>query len=432
MIEALNLLNEESINEGDVTRISSKQSVLDGLVLERIQQTGNNASIDYEVRWTDIEKKFGWKLPGHGHVKDLHGENGCGSIRKVTKCRDSGRVQVKRNYCWRWDCPICFTANASKIASAASQRIINWMYKNGKELAYHFVVSYPNDFELSDENFKKERAKIYKHFSGGAVVFHAYRLKIECECGQLYGKHKNYCPHCGSTVWVDKRWIYGPHFHIVTIDNFVDSVAVRNKIEEWNKSHKRQRVLINIKNVKRRGKTGVWAHDLFPLFRYELTHASVQGGFDSNHITYFGLASYVKLKLQKINVTMPEICSCEDCGKKRLKDRAIQDEYSFEEESQVSQVSSRVEINSSISLQEKLGTYVTKQQIYLPKTDSVEILWEYIKKYYPKPCWAAIDLEIEKIDSMLSFGKYSEGRNALHLACRPVISDSSPSNKKVD
>lgn len=264
-----------------------------------------------------------YELPGFG-VK--HSDR-CNEPNFLEYCPDCKYTDLHSYHCNRWDCPVCYPYTANKRARETSNRL--WgVYKawqaNGTDLGFfnHVVISAPpSEYDNFDE--KKMAKKVRKHakeigLSGGAVIFHPFRISDEIEdifreerkAGTLkvsnwIAVHQNILK--GSVIngrsietWHDYVE-FSPHWHIVGYfklkersDSFYERTGWTYKNVSWEKYHE----ALDKDGAKR-------------TIAYLCTHHRYQKGRQS--VTYFGKAA--PNQVSRTTTVEFKVAKCPECSK---------------------------------------------------------------------------------------------------------------------
>ena len=284
-----------------------------------------------EARYAGEEKRLLWDLPGHGKVYDDCGQvrlKGCDHVEDHSHGKVFGRL-FKRT-CRRKKCPICAEGWAAAEAERALIRMSVFVVGNYEveklvsrlvhdfngfpkiifhktvvsELEtiiqgrkrfkpVHFVVSPPQDIaDLSIEDYRKLRDRAYvvareSGISGGAAVFHPYRLRCS-RCGSTIPEYQKECPKCFESV---KEWFWSPHFHVVGF----------GWLENTKEGFERHGWIVKGLGVRK---------SVFATFQYLLSHAGVSAVHTT---TWFGKLAYRKLPNVFVLPSVSEICPF--CGR---------------------------------------------------------------------------------------------------------------------
>jgi hypothetical protein len=264
-----------------------------------------------------------YNLPGFSYQ---HSDR-CNTPNYIEYCPDCGHTGVHSYHCNRWDCPVCYPWTAAKAARNASNRL--WgVYQawgnQGIDVGYlnHIVVSVPpSEYDNFDEKTaKKKMIKYAKQFglSGGAVVFHPYRIIDEVEDvlrlvlqergikgGPWLGVHKNVLRFGYLDGRLIDSWLdyveFAPHWHIVgyfKLKERSDSFESRTGWVYTNVSVSKYHAPLDRAGAKR-------------TLAYLCTHHRVEKGKQS--VTYFGIASPNKVK-RDVSVEF-KVAKCSVCYK---------------------------------------------------------------------------------------------------------------------
>jgi len=238
----------------------------------------------------------------------------CNTVVSAEYCKDCGKVEARFYHCNNWDCPTCYFWTASRAAHRAEDRLL------GTQKAYADVGKHPGRIlhvtfsvpESEYDNFdcKQQRKKCYGYAEmigmlGGAVAFHAHRVKKEYR-KPLYDYLKNTGLHGGLwravhdnplnlSSWRDYVY-FAPHFHVL---GFYPKIVMKSneffELTGW--TYK----TIGVSQDR----------NVFRTLRYLCTHLAVPEGHDQA-ITYFGLASYNKTSVEAVKTYSFKACPA--CG----------------------------------------------------------------------------------------------------------------------
>lgn len=251
-------------------------------------------------------------LVGTGEITSQH----CGLPRKLAAC-SAGHRRVFYHSCNKWSCPSCFISSVSRAARRCGERIdtVKAAYRgSGHRLgqAHQFILS-PNkeDYILPFEQLKAKAVTFAQKIgiSAGAVVFHPYRIKDRYNSPlRMHLKELPKAQRRG--VWNLVRtnalnlssWkdyvVYEPHFHII---GFMPAVLQKSD-DFYNKTG----WIYKNSTYKEGGLKSVRG-----AAAYLLTHAAYIP--NKKTITYFGLASYNKIVVERVNPRYEQL-TCKECG----------------------------------------------------------------------------------------------------------------------
>jgi hypothetical protein len=262
-----------------------------------------------------------YTVPGFGVQKSER----CNTPSFVDYCPDCKHTEVHSYHCNRWDCPVCYPYTAAKAARQVANRVwgVNGAWcSHGSDIGHinHIVISVPpSEYEGFDE--KASKKLMVKHakrigLSGGAVVFHPYRLPDDVEYfvsdvmkerGLKGGNWKGVHDNVLRFGYVNGRFIdswldyveFSPHWHIIGYfklkersDSFFESTGWTYK----NVSMEKYGVPLDRAGIK-------------GTVRYLCTHHRIEKGRQS--VTYFGIASPNKVKREVI--VKIEVAKCPEC-----------------------------------------------------------------------------------------------------------------------
>jgi hypothetical protein len=287
------------------------------------------------VGYAEEEKRPFWDLPGHGKKYDDCGEikaKGCDHVKDHPNGKVFGRYYARN--CRRKQCPVCFEGWAGAEAERALIRLASFVHDpklidqvilgfkramskdpvpralfhqalvadleerlkaRPRYRVVHFVLSPWLGIDVSTiVKFKAMKDKAYliareSGISGGASVFHPYRLKCS-SCGSAIPDYSKACPACGCTVF---KWFWSPHFHVVGF-GWLENTGLGYAQHGW-----------VVKNLGVR-------KSVFATFQYLLSHAGVSS-VGLHTVTWFGRLSYRALAhVPKVGSVL-EICPY--CGR---------------------------------------------------------------------------------------------------------------------
>lgn len=205
-----------------------------------------------------------------------------------------GFAKVKKMSCHRAKCPICKDDWKARQIARAKKRFEVFEEKfNRKEKRHlkrcHDIFSIPKkDWGLSQKKMQQLAYKYLKILGimGGSIVYHPKRERCG-KCGVNKPQKKDYCPKCGSNVFV---WYYSPHFHIYCHlwNGWIDGAKVKKLEKEtgW-----------VFKNIGKR--------PLSKSLGYQLGRAGVSPKTKAHVLKWFGSMSYNKLHVPKFRGEIP-------------------------------------------------------------------------------------------------------------------------------
>lgn len=270
-------------------------SNFDGFMTRKIERAKNSASFELTVKTASLEQFKDWVIGGRGRKR-----NDCGTYRASEMCNDTKKLWIKRNWCMKRECPVCYPIWASKAGARITERLRGYQHHRRAGLMYHWTISFSQwaNFQINNVLAREEPERcfqlllkkayriLYKEFTGGAVVFHPYR----------YDKEESH------------QWYFSPHFHIITDDRFKNTEELYEKYEK-RYIFKRIRPLLH-EGIER-------------VASYELSHAGWESKKNAHVVKYFGACSYNKFKTQEIKLETYVACVCQDCKKKQPPDRGV-------------------------------------------------------------------------------------------------------------
>lgn len=237
----------------------------------------------------------------------------CNTVVAVKYCSDCGHGEARYHHCHNWDCPECYFWNASDSAYDVVQRLLGVQRANaaiGKHPGriLHVTFSVPLS-EWEDFRLDKARRKLYRFAKmvgiyGGAVVFHAYRIREELKVplldamkgtgligGLWAGVHEDLL---GLGSW-KSYVVLGPHFHVL---GFYPHVLMKSNVfyETTGWTYK----AIGVTRTR----------NVFKTARYQLSHVAIDGSLQA--ITYFGVAAYNMTCVETVKTITFE--TCPKCG----------------------------------------------------------------------------------------------------------------------
>jgi len=228
-----------------------EKTVLD----DYLHEVGNFAEVDYlgyEMPGSDEEPRHDWC--------GTWGTKGCLNSEKHPEEKDFVKSYLKS--CYSPLCPTCKNPWLYREAKAATKRIEYYAKKSGKHVK-HLVWSPAPYNPIIHKSLKVMRKACYAamkeiHFTGAAVIFHAYRDRV---------------------VNGYKEWYYSPHFHLVGF----------GWVEGTKEYHaKNKTVIVNLGERE----------SVFATFVYQLSHCAIKKRHHS--LTWIGSLSYSELKIPKV------------------------------------------------------------------------------------------------------------------------------------
>lgn len=247
------------------------------------------------VLWNN---KSVFRLPGQGEQTN----DRCGEWVHPLRCPNTAQTTldgkehdsyVATHSCHNPDCPVCYESWASRQAQTTADRLIQGagLYrKTGYRMGRidHVVFSPPQDL-AKDLHRTSGGAKILRTMakdmikkagaSGGVVIYHPFRQNDPRE------------PNFNSDIPA-YAWYESPHFHALITGYLMKSNEFYDKTG-W--------------AYKKMGQRATIAGTV----KYTLTHCGIADGFQA--ITYFGLFSYNKIVIDKIE-KVTEAVKCTACG----------------------------------------------------------------------------------------------------------------------
>lgn len=238
-----------------------------------------------------------FNLPGFGSKTKAE----CNTVTYADHCPDCHETDPKYYHCFNWQCPECLHWTAARAGRRAAERIIGSHAALCDTGVYpghvnHVVLSVPAcEYDGFDEEVMKSKAVEYAKqigLSGGAIVFHPYRLKerikkrirrvMKAQClegGDWDAVHVNLL---GFNSW--RRYVkFSPHYHIV------GSFKLKEKSNDF--VRRTGWVYSNISMKKRHRAEGY--EDVRRILTYVLTHHATAPR--RHNVTYFGDFSYSKI-----------------------------------------------------------------------------------------------------------------------------------------
>lgn len=279
------------------------------------------------------------RIAGYGKVKNAD----CGKIFKGWRCKESGEKIVQHNWCYRLDCPICYSAAIFKNASRSIKKVeaLAQLYP-----LYHWTLSLDKSKFTSEFMTETIVQKTWKKITD---VF--LKRKIPCEktliasCQKAFGSFEGLSPSATKSLLeltindnkfddtigmlscfhpyrlkdskgighdekgCDKKslhWEWGPHFHIVSNQDFLDTSSIN---AEFNIVIKRISAIADSED------------DIIKVIAYEGSHAYVNDSRTKTHKkpTIFRWAgtwgnqviSKLLLQIKKKGHLLH--CSCDSC-----------------------------------------------------------------------------------------------------------------------
>jgi hypothetical protein len=292
-----------------VSDVVDEEERLAGWDEENGQISGASPSIEEEMKWG---YHHGWILAGGGS----QGNEWCGTWGKIRGCKhtelhhgtvfdEAGKLIDVENKgyfengvhcCERWTCPKCYRRRAYRAAVRAEERLAEVAKRYG--LIEHFMFSVPHYLhEEAASHPEKIRGMVIKMalklgVLGGPIIFHGFRYNVT------------------------DRWYWSPHFHVLSpllhgfkcrscpnVDYASKSVcgacdgfeAAVRRINEGNGVGAGW--IIKVARDRVTGKADV-RRSIRKTISYELAHASIKLGSRASVVTYFGVASCRKLKVE--------------------------------------------------------------------------------------------------------------------------------------
>jgi hypothetical protein len=217
----------------------------------------------------------------------------------------SGKVFVKRVFhsCDKPECPVCYKKGwAIREAGEAESRIKEASKRFG--VAEHIIDSVPiSDYGLSFDKLKERSLKAMRTrgYIGGVMIFHAQRFAN---------------PREAAFKGIPAGWRYAPHFHYL---GFLDGGygacrgCKKERTECWGcKGFEGLTRRLNVTDghiVKVKGARKT----IFGTLWYQMNHMTIIRGKVRTHtVTWNGICSYKKLKLQKADRIRRDVCPI--CG----------------------------------------------------------------------------------------------------------------------
>jgi hypothetical protein len=202
-------------------------------------------------------------------------------------------VRVKRS-CHRFECPVCWHDWQKREARAGARRLNSYSIDFRRRMV-HYVLSPPGDVPHKLREFRRNRQEAYRiaksrGIRGGIIIY-----------------HERACRYYDEKVYTESHsGFHGSHWHIIG-DGWLHSVAELYKKDGW-----------IVKNLRIRRRGGVF-HTLTYLLDHCLRAFSTGAkGIDCHiakvrihTVTWFGVLSYNKLKIEK--EIGPKLVYCPIC-----------------------------------------------------------------------------------------------------------------------
>jgi hypothetical protein len=271
------------------------------------EEFGNNSNFQRVGTSRQTDGRCGQTLGIKGCLNiDLHAHFSLDGINHAGK----GYFRKIVHSCDKPECAVCFKRGwAVREASAVEYRINQASKHFG--VAEHIVASVPKtDYGLSFSELKAKTLRILRNrgIIGGVLIFHAQRFsnrRESIQTGKPFG------------------WFFSPHWHVI---GFIDGGY--SKCRHCSKSTLECLTCNGFDGRTRReyykegGKDGAgnsgsgWIVDVKGARKtihgtafYQLNHATlVRGTKRSIVTTWFGVCSYVKLRLKKEDRVLRDIC----------------------------------------------------------------------------------------------------------------------------
>ncbi len=224
----------------------------------------------------------------------------------------AGNVYIKKiiHSCDKPECPVCFKRGwAVREASAIEYRIKEASKRFG--VAEHIIVSVPKtDYGLSYAEMKAKALKVLHNRGvlGGVLIFHAQRYcnkKESIAKGKPFGWYLSF--HFHVIGFIDGGYAQCRHCTKNTLEclgcNGFEGRTRREYYKEGGKDGAGCSVsgwIVAVKGARKTIHGTAW---------YQLNHSTlIRGAKRSRVTTWFGVSSYVKLKLKKQDRISRDIC----------------------------------------------------------------------------------------------------------------------------
>lgn len=189
-------------------------------------------------------------LPGSGDRRD-----DCGDDFPGLYCRDCGEPAIVGRTCRRSRCPRCHKAwifHQSKTIAAKTDGLRRLRYSRSEGRRHpknhHVVVSLPSSIRFDSEDPFGRTTTLAKLLMGqvdadtGTAIYHPYRIATEYR-GDVLGHSsgdgdltwKDVLPLIDAEGWDAVReeyLVFSPHFHVITVSDWIEGGAVTKRIEE--------------------------------------------------------------------------------------------------------------------------------------------------------------------------------------------------------
>jgi hypothetical protein len=263
-----------------------------------------------------LDRKSNFLLPGRGTYKDE-----CGEIRAIYRCQDTGTLTSHSYSCDSKDCPICYTKWSSKRAKSILWRIRAYThFKTKTDGWYHWILS-PGSYSFDTTTPNAEyiqmvalRNQIKLYFREGIIIFHPYRLKT---FNKLTGRYvgKKEAEKLDDYSRGAKKWIYGPHYHILTQQEPSNFHASWIKSQGYFSMVKYKNNYFSVYHPELKD-----CRDIKQLLNYELTHYGLFG--QSQAYIYSGEIHPSRFKTRDLEFLSPKVCTCKLCKKRHYSVRS--------------------------------------------------------------------------------------------------------------
>lgn len=238
----------------------------------------------------------------------------CNTVVSAEYCRDCGKAEARFYHCNNWDCPECYFYTAMRAAHRLEDRLV------GVQIAYANYGKHPGkihhvNFSVPETEYENFTLDMYYKkcitysdligISGGAIIFHPYRIKAEfhkpvydavkamgLKGGLWSGVHSDVL-QLGN--W--KEYVYfAPHFHVL---GYYPKIVMKS-----NTFHEMTGWVYKAIGVSQE-------RNVFRTARYLFTHTAVPEGH-KQAVHYFGIASYSKTSVESIKIKTFK--KCPECG----------------------------------------------------------------------------------------------------------------------
>lgn len=324
--------------------IESQQTYFGGIQEVRIEVVGQIAKASRIWGEPDVEWMQHFTISGQ---KKKNKDN-CGTLRRWTRCAETGNNVPKYNWCFDKHCSVCYGSYAHREANKITQKIRCYAFENKKLVFDHWVISPPIDSCYSLGQLKTLKRHIKKYFTGGYMFFHSHRLKIFHTRKNRFVSIESLTPEERECYKKNtKKWLAGAHLHII---------CPYIHFEETELEAMRDKLGATVKRVSS------FAHDSTEIqskVSYELSHIGVHKSSDIKSYVAFGsFYGYKPYELiqdvksgKKIGYELPVECTCKECSKTlKNRNRHNLDEYEFQDVTHNTRVYSGAEYDDYLLL----------------------------------------------------------------------------------